>query len=129
VRWRHAKNPTAPRSGAHRYVGRWQGGEKVQELTAQGQLVVTAIVLRLGGAATGLELLCGGWLWLGSVVVGSGLLILLALDLFMGLRTWQHRVRQYQGHQYDERQRQQRAACGPGVADRATEDGPLQHHR
>jgi uncharacterized membrane protein len=98
-------------------------------LTALVGLVATAIVLLLIGAASGLGLLFGGQQWLVQVVVGGGLLLLLALGVFIGLRAWQHRSRQQKVQQYDERQLQQRAAFGHSVADRATEDGTLQHHR
>jgi hypothetical protein len=94
-------------------------------LIALAGLVVTATVLLLVGAATGLALLCNGWLWLGQVVVGCGSLVLLALTLHMGLRTWQHRWCQQKVQQYDERQRQQRAAFGQSVADCAREDAAL----
>ena len=97
-------------------------------LIALAGLVVTAIVLFLGGAAGGLGRLFGGRLWLGQLVVGGGLLVLLTLSLLIGVRTWQRRSRQQKVQQYDERQLQQRAAFGRSVADRATEDGPLQHY-
>jgi len=98
-------------------------------LLALAALVITAIVLLLDGAAAGLGLLFGGRLWLGQVVVGGGLLILLALGIFIGMRAWQHRSLQQKVQQYDERQLQQRAAFGHSVADRATEDAALQHRR
>src|SRR5262245_61151862 len=62
-------------------------------LTALVGLVVTAIVLLLSGAAAGFGLLFG-WLWLGQVVVGGGLLLLLALGIFIGLRIVQNKSRQ-----------------------------------
>jgi membrane protein implicated in regulation of membrane protease activity len=98
-------------------------------LTALLGLIITAIVLLLDGIATGLGLLFGGRLWLGQIVVGGGLLILLTLTILIGVRTWQHRSRQQKVQQYDERQLQQRAAFGHSVADRATEDRALQHER
>jgi len=88
-------------------------------------LVVTAIVLLLSGAAAGLGLLFGGQLWLGQVVIGGGLLLLLALGVLIGMRTWQHRSRQQKVQQYDERQLQQHAAFGRSVADRANEGASL----
>ena len=94
-------------------------------LLALAGLVITAIVQLLSGAAVGFGLLCGGRLWLGQVIVGGGLLLLLALSIFIGMRTWQHRSRQQKVQQYDERQLQQRAAFGHSVADRATEDASL----
>ena len=97
-------------------------------LLALAGLVVTAIVLCLDGAAGGLGSLLGGRLWLGQLVVGGGLLILLTLSILIGVRTWQRRARQQKVQQYDERQRQQRAAFGHSVADRATEDAAVQHY-
>ena len=97
-------------------------------LIALAAVVVTAIVLCLGGAAGGLGSLLGGRLWLGQLVVGGGLLVLLTLSILIGVRTWQRRARQQKVQQYDERQRQQRAAFGHSVADRATEDAAVQHY-
>jgi membrane protein implicated in regulation of membrane protease activity len=94
-------------------------------LTALAGLLVTAIVLLCVGAAAGLALLFGGQLWLGQIVMGGGVLVLLALALFIGVRTWQRGWRQQKVQQYDERQLQQRAAFGRSVADRATEDAPV----
>lgn len=99
----------------------------VAGLIALTALVVTAIVLFLDGAAGGLGLLFGGQLWLGQLVVGGGLLVLLTLSILIATRTWQGRARQQKVQQYDERQLQQRAVFGRSVADRATEDAPLQH--
>ncbi len=96
-------------------------------LIALAGLVVTATILLLVGMATGLALFCNGRLWLGQAVVGGGILVLLALTFRLGLRTWQHRWYQQKVQQYDERQRQQRAAFGQSVADRAREDATLQH--
>jgi len=101
----------------------------IMGLLALAGLIISAIVLLLGGAAAGLGLLFGGQLWLGQVVVGGGLLSLLALSIFIGMRTWQNRSRQQKVQQYDERQLQQRTAFGRNVADRATEDASVQHHR
>ncbi len=98
-------------------------------LLALAGLIVTAIVLLVGGAAAGLALLFGGRLWLGQVVMGGGLLVLLPLSILIGVRIWQHRSRQQKVQQYDERQLEQHAAFGHSVADRATEDASLQHHR
>jgi hypothetical protein len=97
-------------------------------LIALAGLVVTSIVLFLDGAAGGLGRLFGGRLWLGQLVVGGGLLVLLTLSILIGVRTWQRRSRQQKVQQYDERQLQQRAAFGHSVADRATEDRSIQHY-
>ena len=96
-------------------------------LTAAVGLVVTAVVLVLVGAADGFALLFGGRWWLGALVVGVGVLALLALGIFIGMRTLQNRWRQQKVQQYDERQLQQRATFGHSVTDRATEETPLQH--
>lgn len=96
-------------------------------LMALAGLVVTSIVLFLGGAAGGLGRLFGAR-WLGELVVGGGLLVLLTLSILIGVRTWQRRSLQQKVQQYDERQRQQRAAFGRNVADRAREDASVQHY-
>jgi len=97
-------------------------------LTAAVGLVVTAVVLVLVGAADGFAQLFGGRWWLGALVVGGGTLVLLALGIFIGMRTWQSRWRQ-KVQQYDERQLQQQNTFGHSVADRATEETALQHQR
>src|SRR5262247_1222992 len=82
----------------------------VAGLTAAVGLVVTAVVLVLVGAAEGFALLFGGRWWLGAIVVGGGTVVLLALGILTGMRTWHSRWRQQKVNQYDERQRQQQAA-------------------
>jgi hypothetical protein len=96
-------------------------------LTAAVGLVVTAVVLVLVGAADGFARLFGGQWWLGALLVGVGTLVLLALGIFIGMRTWQNRWRQQKVQQYDERQLQQHATFGHSVADRATEETALRH--
>ena len=96
-------------------------------LTAAVGLVGTAVVLVLVGAADGFARLCGGRWWLGAVIVGVGTFVLLAFGIFIGMRTWQRRLRQHKEQQYDERQRQQQATFGHSVADRATAATALQH--
>jgi uncharacterized membrane protein len=96
-------------------------------LTAAVGLVVTAVVLVLVGAADGFAQLFGGRWWLGALVVGLGVLVLLALGIFIGMRTWQSRWRQQKVQQYDERQLRQHATFGHSVADRSTEETALQH--
>jgi len=97
----------------------------VMGLIVLAGLTVAAIVLLLTGAATGLGLLFNGHLWLGQIVVGGGVLTLLSLSIFIGVRSWQRRSRQQKVQQYDERQLQQRTAFGHSVADRATEEATL----
>jgi len=92
-------------------------------------LIITAIVLLLSGAASGLGLLFGGHLWAGQMVIGMTTLILLTVSVFVAMRAWQHRSRQQKVQHYDERQLQQRAAFGHSVADRATESAAIPHYR
>lgn len=102
-----------------RQVALWAALGVVGLIAAVG-LVITAIVLVLVGAAEGFALLLGGRWWLGAIVVGGGTIVLLALGIFIGMRTWHSRWRQQKVHQYDERQRQQQATYGHSVAERAT---------
>ena len=97
----------------------------VMGLIVLAGLTVAAIVLLLTGAATGLGLLFNGHLWLGQIVVGGGVLALLSLSIFIGVRSWQRRSRQQKVQQYAKRQIQQRTAFGHSVADRATEEATL----
>ena len=96
-------------------------------LTAAVGLVVTAIGLLIMMLLAGFAQLFGGRWWLGALVVGGGILVLLALGIFIGMRTWQSRWRQQKVQQYDERQLQQQNTFGHSVADRATEETALQH--
>ena len=96
-------------------------------LTAAVGLVVTAVVLVLVGAADGFALRFGGRWWLGALVVGGGIFVLLALGIFVGMRTWHSRWRQQKVQQYDERQLQQQNTVGHSAADRATEATALRH--
>ena len=88
-------------------------------LIAASSVVVTAIVLLLTGLAGGLAAAFDGELWLGRVVVGFLLLVIIAIGTLVGLRMKQRKSRQNKVQQYAERQLQQRAAFGRNVADRA----------
>jgi hypothetical protein len=96
-------------------------------LLALAGLVVTAIVLLLQGAASGLALLFHTQLWLGQIVVGGGMLLVLTLGILIGMRSWQRQWREQKVQQYDERQLQQRQAFGHSVADHATTGTALRH--
>jgi cell division protein FtsW (lipid II flippase) len=109
-----------------RQLALWAALGVVGLIAAVG-LVGTAVVLVLVGAADGFAQLFGGRWWLGALVVGVGTLVLLALGIFIGMRTWQSRWRQQKVQQYDERQLQQHETFGHSVADRATEETALQH--
>jgi membrane protein implicated in regulation of membrane protease activity len=97
----------------------------VAGVIALAGLIITALVLLLDGAATGVALLLGGRLWLGQILVGGVVLALLALGMILGMRAWQRRWHLQKVQQYDERQLQQRHIFGHSVADRATEDAAL----
>jgi len=97
----------------------------VAGVIALAGLIITALVLLLDGAATGVALLLGGRLWLGQILVGGVVLALLALGMILGMRAWQRRWHRQKVQQYDERQLQQRHVFGHSVADRATEDAAL----
>jgi len=84
-------------------------------------IIVTAIVLLLTGLATGIGLAFGGRLWLGSVVVGLMLLIMLGLGCLVGVRLFFKYSREQKVQYYGERQLQQRAQFGRNAADHATE--------
>jgi membrane protein implicated in regulation of membrane protease activity len=92
-------------------------------------LVITAVVLLLDGAATGIALLLGGRLWLGQMIVGGVVLALLTFGMILGMRTWQRRWHQQKVQQYDERQLQQRVTFGHSVADRATDNAALRNEQ
>lgn len=94
-------------------------------LVALTGLLVTAIVQLLQGIAFGLALLFHTGLWLGQIVVGGGMLLVLTLGVLIGIRAWQRQWRQQKVQQYDERQLQQRQAFGHSVADRAATDAAL----
>ena len=108
-----------------RHLALWAALGVVGLIAAVG-LVVSAVVLVLVGAAEGFALLFGGRWWLGAIVVGGGTVILLALAMLIGMRTWHSRWRQQKVEQYDERQRQQQATHGHSVADRATAAAAVQ---
>jgi membrane protein implicated in regulation of membrane protease activity len=93
---------------------------------AASSAIVTAVVLLLTGLAGGLAVAFDSALWLGQVVVGFFLLVLIAVGTWVGLRLQQRKSRQKKVQQYAERQLQQRAAFGHNVADRAV-DAEVQH--
>jgi membrane protein implicated in regulation of membrane protease activity len=95
---------------------------------AASSAIVTAIVLLLTGLAGGLAVAFDSALWLGQVVVGFLLLVLIVVGTLIGLRLQQRKSRQKKVQQYAERQLQQRATFGHNVADRAV-DTEVQHRR
>ena len=96
-------------------------------LIAASSALVTAVVLLLTGLAGGLAVAFDSEVWLGKVVVGFLLLVIIALGTLVGLRMQQRKSRLKKVQQYAERQLQQRATFGRNVADRAA-NTDVQHH-
>ena len=82
-------------------------------------VIVTAIVLLLTGLAGALAVVVESELWLGKVIVGFLLLVIIAVGTLIGVRMQQRTSRHKKVQQYAERQLQQRTAFGRNVADRA----------
>jgi hypothetical protein len=90
-------------------------------LIAATSVIVTATVLLLTGLAGALAVVLDSELWLGKVVVGFLLLIIIAVGTLLGVRMQQRKSRHKKVQQYAERQLQQRTTFGRNVADRATD--------
>jgi membrane protein implicated in regulation of membrane protease activity len=90
-------------------------------LVAAISVIVTAIVLLLTGLAGALAIAFGSGLWLGKVVIGVLLLVIIALGTLIGVRMQQRQSRHKKVQQYAERQFQQQTTFGRNVADRATD--------
>jgi membrane protein implicated in regulation of membrane protease activity len=90
-------------------------------LIAATSVIVTATVLLLTGLAGALAVAFDSELWLGKVVVGFLLLVIIAVGTLIGVRMQQRKSRQKKVQQYAERQLQQRATFGRNVADRAAD--------
>jgi hypothetical protein len=90
-------------------------------LISAAGVLVTAVVLFLKGMAQGLAIALGDRLWLGNAVTSLGLLVLMAVMLFIGIRRQQRKSYNQRKQAYAERQLQQRVAFGRNVADHATE--------
>ena len=90
-------------------------------LIAASSVLVTAIVLLLSGLAGGLAVAFDSEAWLGKVVVGFLLLVIIAVGTLLGVRMQQRKSRHKKVQQYAERQLQQRTTFGHNVADRAAD--------
>jgi membrane protein implicated in regulation of membrane protease activity len=90
-------------------------------LVAAISVIVTAIVLLLTGLAGALAVAFDSELWLGKVVIGFLLLVIIALGTLIGVRMQQRQSRHKKVQQYAERQLQQRTTFGRNVADRAAD--------
>jgi membrane protein implicated in regulation of membrane protease activity len=90
-------------------------------LIAATSVIVTATVLLLTGLAGALAVVFDSELWLGKVVVGFLLLVIIAVGTLLGVRMQQRKSRHKKVQQYAERQLQQRTTFGRNVADRAAD--------
>jgi membrane protein implicated in regulation of membrane protease activity len=88
-------------------------------LVAAISVIVTAVVLLLTGLAGALAVAFDSELWLGKVVIGFLLLVIIALGTLIGVRMQQRQSRHKKVQQYAERQFQQQTTFGHDVADRA----------
>lgn len=105
---------------AVRQTAIWVALVMVAVIAAAGALVM-AIVLLLTGVSQGLAIAFGDRVWLGNAVTGLGLLILIAIILFVGIRQQQRKSYNQRKQAYAERQLRQRAAFGRNVADHAAD--------
>jgi membrane protein implicated in regulation of membrane protease activity len=90
-------------------------------LIAATSVIVTAIVLLLTGLAGALAVAFESELWLGKVVIGFLLLLIIAVSTLIVVRLQQRKSRHEKVQQYAERQLQQRTTFGRNVADRAAD--------
>ena len=86
-------------------------------------VIVMSVVLILTGCAIGLGVALGHAQWLGQIIVGLGMLGLLAVATLIGYRLIRRQSRIQKVQYYAERQRQQQASFGTSVADRAHGSG------
>jgi hypothetical protein len=78
-------------------------------------ILVSATGLLLVGIAQAIAELCGGKMWLGSLLTGGGVLILVAAALAIGLWSWQKSAFEATREKYAARKRRQRTQFGRSV--------------
>ena len=88
---------------------------------ALSSLLATVMVLLLTGLAEGLTVVFGGRIWLGNIVAGLLTLAILGLGSFIWVRKWRKSSRMRTIQRYEQQQRQQQAAFGHSVSDRAAD--------
>jgi hypothetical protein len=87
----------------------------VVRLAAMAALVATAVVLLLVGCAQGLGVLLGQGPWLGSVIVGAGVL----MGVLAGSLAWRRAAGKRTEQKYEAQRSRQRQEFGHDVAGRA----------
>ncbi|MDB5301565.1 MAG: hypothetical protein JWO87_3228 [Phycisphaerales bacterium] len=90
-------------------------------LLAGGAMVVAAVVLLLTGAAHGIGAALGGMDWLGDLIIGAFVLIVLAVGVIVALRKLTNTSRKTLVQKYESRKRDQRLQFGHDVRQRARE--------
>jgi len=85
--------------------------------------VVTAVVMLLTGAAQAIGSALGGRMWLGDLIVGAGLLALLAIGVYIGVSSLTRSSRKNTVNKYESRQRAQQSQFGRDVEQRAARGG------
>jgi hypothetical protein len=87
-------------------------------IVALGALV-TAVVMTLSGAASGIAELLDGRLWAGQLIVGLSVLLITALTIFFGLRSVMGSSRSAMIKKYEHWRNHQQAEFGHDIVDRA----------
>jgi hypothetical protein len=90
-------------------------------MIALGSLLATVMVLLLTGLAEGLAVVFGGRIWLGNIVAGLLTLAILGFGSFLWVRQRRKSSHIRTIQRYEQQQRQQQAAFGHSVADRAAD--------
>jgi hypothetical protein len=93
----------------------------VVALLAAGAVIITAVVLLIGGIAQGI----GQWLempWLGNLLTGAAVLLILTAGISFGITRLTRASRLASAKKYEAQKRQQQVNYGHDVAERAGTD-------
>jgi hypothetical protein len=82
--------------------------------------IIVAVVMVLTGLARGVGLLLGGEDWAGLLVIGTGILGLIAAAGYFSIRAWSHRRAQTTRERYERRREKERSEFGTDTVQRAT---------
>lgn len=88
-----------------------------------GGMVVTAVVLLLGGLAGAVSAMFGASVWLGELLVGVLVLALIGVGTWLGLSRLTKRFRENMVDKYERKCNEQRSEFGHDVHDRAAAGG------
>jgi len=81
--------------------------------------IIVAVVMALTGLARGVGLLLGGEDWAGLLIVGIGVLGLVAAGGYFSVRAWSHRWAQTTREKYERRREKERSEFGSDTLQRA----------